>query len=291
MALGLAARRSGKLPNETPQLLNAAVLYVCLPAVVLRSIHAVPLSARLVVPVLGLWLCFGLAAVGALLAVRRGTARPVAGALALCAGLANTSFVGLPLLRALGGEEALGPAVVVDQLGSFFALSLGAVPLAAWLSGGRVSAAFVARRAVLFPPFLALVAAFALRPVAFPEWADDGLRGLGLLLSPLALTSVGWQLEPSALRGQGRRVTVGLAYKLLVAPLVMLALVWLTAPTVGLAERVAVAQAAMAPMVTGGVLAAEYELEPKLAAGLIAVGVPLSLATVPAWWWLVGRLG
>lgn len=114
---------------------------------------------------------------------------------------------------------------------------------------------------------------------------------LGLLLSPLALTSVGWQLEPSALRGQGRRVTVGLAYKLLVAPLVMLALVWLTAPTVGLAERVAVAQAAMAPMVTGGVLAAEYELEPKLAAGLIAVGVPLSLATVPAWWWLVGRLG
>ncbi|MEW5742650.1 MAG: AEC family transporter, partial [Myxococcota bacterium] len=62
MALGLLARRWGRLPQATPRWLNRAVLFVCLPAVVLRSIHAVPLSARLVAPVLGLWLCFCLAA-------------------------------------------------------------------------------------------------------------------------------------------------------------------------------------------------------------------------------------
>lgn len=291
MGLGALARRTGKLPADSHRALNAWVLNVSLPAVVLRSVHAVPLSTRLIAPVLGMWLTFALAAAVAVVAVRRGVPRGVAGALALCAGLANTSFVGLPLIEALGGAAATGPAVVVDQLGSFFALALGAVPLAAWLAGGRVSAAFVLRRAVLFPPFLALVLALALKPVALPAMVDVVLARLGDMLSPLALASVGWQLEPSALKGRGKPVAVGLAYKLLLAPAVMLALVWLTAPSHGLEERVAVAQAAMAPMVTGGVLAAEYELEPKLAAGLIAVGVPLSLATVPAWWWLLGQLG
>jgi predicted permease len=290
MGLGALARRLKTLPADAHRVLNVWVLYVSLPAVVLRSVHAVPLSSRLVVPVLGLWLCFLVAAAAAVLAVRRGVSRGVAGALALCAGLANTSFVGLPLLEALGGAEAVGPAVVVDQLGSFFALALGAVPLAAWLAGGRVSVGFVARRALLFPPFLALVAALALRPWPLPQVVDVVLARLGDMLSPLALASVGWQLEPAALVGRGRPVTWGLVYKLLFAPAVMLGLLWLTAPPWGLAERVGVAQAAMAPMVTGGVLAAEYDLEPKLAAGLIAVGVPVSLLTVPAWWWLLGQL-
>lgn len=289
MGLGAFARRSGALPDDSHRAVNAWVLYVSLPAVVLKSVHAVPLSARLVVPVLGLWGAFGLAAAVAVVAVRRGVSRGVAGALALCAGLANTSFVGLPLIEALGGAQAVGPAVVVDQLGSFFALGLGAVPLAAWLAGGKVSVGFVARRLFLFPPFIALVLALALRPVAFPGVVDSVLGRLGDMLSPLALASVGWQLEVSALKGQGARVALGLAYKLVAAPLVMLGLVWLTAPSVDVVERVAVAQAAMAPMVTAGVLAAEYELEPKLAAGLIALGVPLSLLTVPAWWWLLGR--
>lgn len=291
MGVGALARRLRLLPEATPRWLNRAVLWVCLPGVVLKSVHAVPLSTRLLAPVLGLWLVFAVAAAAAALFVRRGGARGVAGALALCAGLANTSFVGLPLIGALGGAEALGPAVVVDQLGSFFALAVGAVPLAAWLSGGKASVGYVARRLVTFPPFLALVAALLLRPLPFPGAVETGLAALGVLLSPLALASVGWQLEPSALGGQGARVALGLSYKLLLAPLVMWGLVGLTAPALGLPERVAVAQAAMAPMVTGGVLAAEYELEPKLAAGLIAVGVPLSLVTVPAWWWLLGAVG
>jgi predicted permease len=53
-------------------------------------------------------------------------------------------------------------------------------------------------------------------------------------------------------------------------------------------ERFAVVQAAMAPMVTGGVLALQYRLAPSLNAGLIALGVPVSFLTVPLWWHLTG---
>ena len=58
-------------------------------------------------------------------------------------------------------------------------------------------------------------------------------------------------------------------------------------------QPIASAQAplsAMAPMVTAGVVAADNELSPGLASAMIAVGVPLSLVTVPLWWHFMGLL-
>ena len=114
------------------------------------------------------------------------------------------------------------------------------------------------------------------------------LTRLGDMLSPLALASVGFQLDLRALKGQARPLAVGLAYKLVVAPAVAFALVLLLRPGFGLWEKVAVAEAAMAPMVVGSVLATEHGFEPKLAAAFVALGVPLGFLTVPAWWWLCG---
>lgn len=283
--LGVAARRWSGLPAETPKVLNAWIFFVALPAMVLRVVHSVPLGGALVLAAGGLWLVFVVGAGLALLAVRlRLLTREVAGALALTAGLANTSFVGLPLLEALGGPEALGPAVVVDQLGSFLLLPVLAMPLAAHLSGRGQSAGAMVRRLLTFPPFLALLLALALRPVAFPTLLDDALGRLGDMLSPLALASVGWQLEPRALVGNGARVAAGLTFKLVIAPAMVLGVVLLFGRSLGVVERVAVAQAAMAPMVTGAALATDYELAPQLAAAMVALGVTLSLVTVPVWW-------
>jgi len=57
----------------------------------------------------------------------------------------------------------------------------------------------------------------------------------------------------------------------------------------GLTDRVAVAQAAMAPMVTAAVLATEYRLAAPVSAAMSAMGALLSFATVPAWWALTER--
>jgi predicted permease len=86
-----------------------------------------------------LWLVFFVPAAVALVLVRRGGSREQLGALALCCGLGNTSFVGLPLIEAIAGKEALGPAAVVDQLGSFLALFVFAIPFAAYLARGTPS--------------------------------------------------------------------------------------------------------------------------------------------------------
>jgi predicted permease len=158
------------------------------------------------------------------------------------------------------------------------------------LSGGKPSAAAIAARVLKFPPFIALVLALASRGVVFPAPVDASLGRLADMLSPLALASVGWQLDLSSLRGHRRRMAVGLAYKLVLAPAMVLALLWLVHGALGVEERVAVVESAMAPMVTAGVLAAENRLEPVLASGMIALGVLASLVTVPLWWAITGAL-
>ncbi len=282
--LGAAGRAWLALPDQTPKVLNTWVIWVSLPALVLRVVHQVPLDGRLVLGASALWLVFGVAAVAGVIAVRRGADRPVVGALVLCAGLGNTSFVGLPLLEVLGGPAARGSAAVVDQLGSFFAFALGAVPFAAWLTGQSTSVGAVLGRVARFPPFWALVVAVALHPVPFPAVVDGVLGRLADMLTPLALASVGFQLDLSAFVGNGAKLGLGLTYKLLVAPALAWGYLALTAPGLGPIEQIAVCQAGMAPMATAGVLALEFGLAPRVASALIALGVPLSFLTVWGWW-------
>lgn len=289
--LGALARRIPSLPRETPKVLNTWVLSVSLPALVLKTVHGVALEARFFVAAGVLWALFGLSALVAVVAVKRGWAtREVAGALALSTGLGNTAFIGVPLLEALGGPAAVAPAAMMDQLGTFLVFALGAVPFAMSFGGEQTRPAVMLKRLVTFPPFIALVAAFALRPVVFPPAMDSVLARFADMLTPLALVSVGWQLELSGLRGNGGKLALGLSWKLVGAPVVMLGVLMVLGGEFGLTDRVAVGQAAMAPMVTAAVLATEYRLAAPVSAAMSAVGALVSFATVPVWWALTERL-
>lgn len=293
-ALGALARRLttrsvgpfAGLPPDAHRIVNVWIMNVSLPALVLRAVHGVVLEPALFIGAGMLWIEFILAAALALLAIRlKRVTVGVGGALALAGGLGNTAFVGLPLIEALGGHDAMAKASVIDQLGSFAVLAILAIPFAVALSGGKIAPLAVARRLVTFPSFIALVVAIGLRPVAFPPAVDQVLSRLADMLSPLALASVGWQTRLSSLRGYGRHIAIGLAYRLVLGPGLAFALLRALGP-IGLVERVTIAEAGMAPMVTASILAAEHDLEPDLASGLVAVGVILSLITVPAWWML-----
>lgn len=283
---GVLARRAGALPADAHRPINAWVMSLSLPALVFRSIHGAPIELRLLASASLVWLTFFVPAAIAWARVRRGGPREDA-AVALCAGLPNTAFVGLPLVEALGGRDALGPAAVVDQLGSFLAMFLFAVPWATAISGGAPTLGGVFGRLARAPAMWALAAALALRGVAMPDGLMLVVGRLADMLGPLALASVGWQLELGAVRGQGARLALGLGWRLVAAPALVLGVLVLATGHVGPIERVVIAQTAMAPMVTAGVLATEYGLAPRLAAALIAVGVPLSLVTVPLWWQLL----
>ncbi|CAM4202306.1 AEC family transporter [Corallococcus sp. ZKHCc1 1396] len=283
LVLGVLARRSGRFPEATASVFNAFLLNVSLPALVLRSMHRLQFTPGLMVAAVAPWLLFlGALAFLRLLGPRLGLSRESVTALVLTAGLGNTAFVGLPMAAALLGPDGVAVAVVADQLGSFMVVAtLATLTAAKAHAGASLSVGTLARRVLVFPPFQALVVALLLRPFGFPDWLDAVLQRLGDLLTPLALFIVGFQLRLGGLRARVPALALGLSYKLVLAPLAVLAVLAFVPGLALVVKQATVLQIAMAPMVTAALLAAEYELDPELAVLMVGVGIPLSFFTAP----------
>jgi hypothetical protein len=219
-----------------------------------------------------------------------GFSRSTVGALMLLCGLGNTSFVGLPMIEAYFGKEHLGIGLITDQLGSFLVLSTVGILVAVLYSSGEVTPRQVLKRVLLFPPFGAMILALLLRPLAFPSWLPMVLQRLGDTLTPLALMSVGCQLSLRGLQGELKPLGLGLFYKLVLGPALLTLLFIVLLKGQGPVVQVTLFEAAMAPMITAGIIAVEHDLNPPLVTLLLGIGIPLSFLTLPAWWWLLKGL-
>jgi predicted permease len=284
LALGMIVARLAQLPSGAAAAINFWVLNIALPALVLVQVPRLQFEGALLFAALAPWTVFaGAAGLFAWLGKARGWDAGTIGALTLTCGLGNTAYVGLPMVEALRGPPALGPAIIADQMGSFLALSTVGVAAAAYYSGTKAKPGELARRVLLFPAFLALVAAILVRAVGgWPPWCVQVLSRIGDTLTPLALFSVGLQFRFGDLTHHAPRVAAGLSWKLLLAPL-LVCLLGLACGAQGLVLSAAVLQCAMAPMITAGILAEQHGLNPPLANTLVGVGTLLSLATVPLW--------
>ena len=117
------------------------------------------------------------------------------------------------------------------------------------------------------------------------------LQRLGETLTPLALVSVGFQLRLGDLKGELPSLSLGLLYKLLLGPLVIMALYAGVAGARGTTLQVTIFEAAMAPMISAGIIAVDHQLNPRLVTLMIGIGIPLSFLTLPLWHRLLSSLG
>jgi predicted permease len=286
--LGLCLRAGGVIDEKGPAALNAVIIYMALPALALIYGHTLPIGPELLLPAAMAWIVFGVGYVLFRLVGRiLGLDDKTVACLTLVAGLGNTSFVGLPMIEAFFGPQFLGVGMLCDQAGTFMALAVPGIILAARVSGQAVNGRSLARKILLFPPFGALVLGFLLQPVSYPEWLVALLSRLGSTLTPLALLSVGMTLRLRDMRGNGRTLAIGLGYKLVLAPVLILVLYMGAFGQVDMVTRVTVFEAAMGPMITGGIIAMTYGLNASLAASLVGVGISLSFVTLPIWHWVV----
>lgn len=287
LALGIVFARLGVFDDQAAEVLNKVVLYVCLPAAILRYAPSLQLRPALLGVVAVPWLLLAATIALVTLTTRWLRLRPDQHAvLLLTVALANTSFLGYPLVRALLGEAGLPYAVVYDQFGAFLMLSTFGLYVLARYGGDRPPGVRdVAVRVLSFPPFLALLVALTVMPEDPPTFIAGALQRLADALLPLVMLAIGFsirlRLEPETVRP----LALGLALKLVVMP--TLAFVATAALGMsGLMAQATVLEAAMPPMITAGALAISHRLAPALAAAMVGYGIVLSLLSLPLWAWL-----
>jgi malate permease and related proteins len=286
LSIGMALRKSGRVPDNAHTALNAFIIHVSLPALTLLQIHRIALAPDLVYSVAMPWLLFAIgAAFFWVLSKAMKLSATTTGALMLSGGLANTSFVGLPMIESFYGQNQMAIGILIDQLGTYLVLSTLGIAVASIYSAGANSAGDVIKRVFTFPPLLALLLALALMHVHYPQWVDDILRRLGDTLSPLALVSVGLQLRLDQLRGNSSPLALGLSFKLLLAPLLLAILYVGLLRVTGDVVRVTLFEAAMGPQIGGAIVAVQHGLNPPLITLMVGVGITLSFLTLPVWWY------
>ncbi len=284
LCLGLLFQRSKNFPDNAANILNNYVIYVALPALILKEIPALDLDSKALLPIIMSWLVM-IFATGLVLLCARVFAwsRNMLGAMLLVCVLGNTSFVGIPLLEAHLGPEAIPYGILYDQLGTFIALNTFGIAVATLCSGtnNKINLALFTK-ILRFPPFIALLAAFALRLLPYPGWINDVLTRLAGTLVPVVMVAVGlqWQLKPE--RNQLLPLSLALSIILLLKPAFALTVLTLTG-TEGFVALVVVLEAAMPAMISAGALAVSHNLAPRLSASIVGYSLLFSLGSVWLW--------
>lgn len=287
--IGMLLRFVKTMPENTSMALNAYVLNVALPALILKNIPLLNFSSALYIPAITPWFLLAFVILVTLfLAKVFNWSREVTGALLIILPLGNTSFLGFPMTEALFGQKGMPYAVVYDQLGSFIALATYATIVAAMYSSkvSTPSVRDILIKIITFPSFIALLLGLGLRGASLPDFANSLINGLSLTLVPVVMVAVGFQLRLRFSRDEMGPLVSALSLKMIVMP-AFAWLVWYLLGERGLVVDVSVFQAAMPPMISAGAIAIMAGLAPRLVSGVIGFGVLLALVTLPVVAWLL----
>ena len=293
---GYLAARSGILPQAAIPGLNAFVLFFALPCMLFRFGSSTPIAQLLDPAVAGVYVLCALVLVGvtvALTRARMGWNDAAFGA--LVAVFPNTGFMGVPLLVALLGAQAAGPAILTMLVDMLFTTSL-CIALSRLDGVGTHGMAVALRRALRgmltnpMPWSIALGALASALQWRLPGPLDKTVAMLCDAASPVALFTIGAVLARSQMNQHDKvavrdYVPIALA-KLLVHPLLVwlvgLAAIRLGAPLSPFAHTALVLAAALPSASNVSLLAERFGAHNGRIARIILVSTALAFLSFSA---------
>lgn len=290
LLMGLALQRVIAFPKNGYMALNQFVIYIALPALALYYIPKVSVTTDLLYPLGIAWIGFLLSFVFFYtIGKKMGWSNRLIGCLIITAGLGNTSFVGFPIIQALYGEEGLKTAIIVDQPGSFVVMATLGIITAGIFAKGASKGSDILKKIIFFPPFIAFALACVMNVLHFDfhNNIQSVFMKLGATVTPVALVSVGLQLKIDRHSKHWKFLSLGLFFKLFLTPAFFFVLYRIILGGKGISVDASILESAMAPMITGAILASNYGLKPKLSSMMVGVGIPLSFLSLAFWYYLL----
>jgi predicted permease len=284
---GYSLRASGILPKDAHKGFNAWILYVAFPAVALHYLPEIQWKPELFLPLaMPFIVWFGAWFILKLFSSPFHIDAKSFGGLLLTAGLSNTSFIGFPLTQAYFGDAGLRIAVICDQLTFIVLSTFGIISAVHSTNSGKADLRKILLGLIKFPPFVSFIAALSIPHFVSLSAINPLLEKLAATLVPLALFSIGMQIRFSDWKNELKYLSLGLGYKLFIAPAIILGIV-LVSGIKGIVAQTSVFEAAMAPAITAAIVAAQYELNPKLSNLMASMGIILSFVTTVGWYYLL----
>ncbi len=290
--LGLFLQKAPGFPRNTAsRWVQAYLINMVLPALALLYIPEIKPSWGLLIPISAAWFTFlGSWALFGFLGKKYNWGRNTTGCLIIVAGLANTSFLGFPVIEGLYGKAGLPTALLIDQGGSFLIVSSLSILVGSLYGNHSESLRKVPLKILKFPPFGFLVGTLIMSFLNLntPELLIPLLQLIGKTMPPMALLAIGLKFTVDRRSLASRFFWYGLGYRLILAP----AVVWMIyrnfLPADSLDLKVTVLESGMAPMITGSIVAMQFGLQPRLATLLSGLGMPISAISLLIWYFLLG---
>jgi predicted permease len=285
---GMILRATKSIHPEAHKGINTWILYLALPAVSFKYLPKVHWTTEMFFPIIATFLtsvfCFFFMM---FYSKSKGYSRRSRSTLELVSGYSNTSFVGFPLVAAFYGESLLSIAIICDQT-MFFSLStLGIIAaLKGGSKSGTISAGFILKRLITFPPLVGCIAALILSQFIDFTSAEPFFDKLAATVSPLALFSVGLQLKFNGWKKLIPQMSVSMLYKLILAPAITLGLALLLGIKGNIA-KITIFESAMPAVLTSSIIAEQFRLNTKLTNLTIGFSIIVGLFTSAVWYKII----
>lgn len=282
---GMIFKATKSIHPDAHKGINTWILYLALPAASFRYLPKVHWTREMFFPIAATFLiavvCFFFMM---LYSKSKGYSRRSRSTMELASGYSNTSFIGFPLVSAFYGEGLLSIAIICDQT-MFFALSTLGI-IAAVRGGGRsgkISAVFIIKRLITFPPLLGCIGALVLSQFVDLTAAEPFFDKLAATVSPLALFSVGLQLKFNGWKKLVPQMSTSMLYKLILAPAMVFGLALLFGIKGNIA-KITIFEAAMPTVVTSSIIAEQFRLNTKLINLIIGFSILVGFLTSAIWY-------
>lgn len=282
IGVGFLARQTRLLTREHAPILNNLIIYVAMPALIFRAMHAATITPRLLIfPAVGLiaasvTLAFCLLLAG-LLRLPRGTL----GAFLIAGSMGNTGYLGYPMTIEIFGFGNLPKAIFYDVFGTVVIVLTAGIYVAGRY-GEAKDGVHPARQILTFPPLIGVILALALKSVALPGFVDTALSYLAAAAVPLIVMTIGLSLELGDVPSNARPLSLLALAKLVVSPAVAL-LVGVLLGLVGSDLGIVVLQASMPSLMFSLILGVRYRLDLAFLPAAIVATTMAGLVTIPAW--------